>query len=1101
MLAGTHLKYKFARRILIMLSLLFKLIFYAGIIITTAGYAAPEEYTFKQFGIKDGLSQTSISAIIQDSKGFMWFGTLNGLNKFDGYSFTVYTHQPNDTTSISANGITAIYEDQDGMLWIGTTDGILNKFDRTTEIFYRHEIANRVTVPASKAKEYYEYPISFSRNNSNTITTIAEDNTGKLWLGTWGKGLFRFNKKNGEIRHFYFDNSNPHSLSYNRIMSILVDSEGTIWVGTFGGGLNKVSFSEGIHKHSSVVEEIHFIQYKQNPLNRNSLSDNKVISLFEDRFHSIWIGTYDGGLNQLKESQKNLHPADAVFNSYKHNRRNDKSLGNNTVMAITGDTRGYLWIGTFGGGLNSFDYKTNSFLRFLHDPFNANSITDNDVLSICEDRSGIIWIGTHLGEGISKLERSKLKFGLIQRKPLLTNTLSDKVVWAIYEDEEAMLWIGTYRGGLNRYDRYKNKFTSYKHDSFDRNSLSDDHIRSIKGDKFGNLWLGTYSGGLNRFEKRTGKFTVFKHDPENKFSIAANQILSIHIDKDNIVWLATFGGGLNYFDLKEAINSGQVRFNSFRHNPSDSNSISDDRVYNLFEDNNGTLWIGTFGGGINRFDKKSGKFESLRSDPKISGSLSDNRVLSVYTDSRGILWAGTYGGGLNRYNSETNTFKRYSAQDGLTSDVVYGVLEDENNNLWISTDNGLFKYNFESGHFTNYSLFDGLQSLEFSGGAFFKSTKGELFFGGIDGVNHFFPANVQDNPVIPQIAVTSIKIFNQPIKGEKNRLALPYNQNSFTFEFAALEFTNPANNQYVYILEGYDKDWQYTDASIRMVNYTNLSPGKYYFKVTGSNNDGVWNPVPAVVEIEIFPPLWQRWWFVSLSILLIAGLIYYIGSLRVKNLLAIEKLKTKLAADLHDNIGAGLTEISILSELASSKYSRIPNGSSEDLKNISELARQLVDNMSDIVWVVNPKRDSLYDLIVRLKDTYSEFLSSIGITFKTSNLEKLKGIKLPMDYRQHLYLIFKEAINNSVKHSKCKKIFLDVNLHGDNIELTLTDDGIGILKENSEIGDGLTNIRNRAESIGGKLQWESIPGHGTKIRFVGRIDKVGILKSIFKSRS
>lgn len=1084
-----------------MLKLLFKLFFYSGIIITSSGYASQDNYTFKHFGIKDGLSQTTISAIIQDSKGFMWFGTLNGLNKFDGHSFTVYTHLPNDTTSISANGITAIYEDREGMIWIGTTDGILNKFDRSTEIFYRHEIANRVTVPYIKSREYYEYPISFSRNNSSTITTIAEDNTGKLWLGTWGKGLFMFDKKSGELRHFYSDTSNARSLSYNRIMSVLVDHEGNIWVATFGGGLNKISFSEGILNKLSVHEEITFLHYKHNPLNSRSLSDNKIISLFEDRFHSIWIGTYDGGLNQLEESQKNVPPAEAKFNSYKHNRNDAKSLGNNTVMAITADSKGYLWIGTFGGGLNRFDYNTKSFLKFLHNPLNENSLTDNDVLSICEDRSGIIWIGTHLGEGISKLERNKLKFGLIQRKPLLTNTLSDKVVWAIYEDEQGILWIGTYRGGLNKYDRLNNKFTAFKNDPFNKNSLSDDHIRSIEGDQFGNLWIGTYSGGLNRFQKSTGKFTVFKNDPQDKFSISANQILSIHIDNNNIVWLATFGGGLNYFDLKEATSSSQILFKSYRHNPFDSTSISDDRVYNLFEDDSGTLWIGTFGGGINKFDKKSGKFESLRNDPNVSGSLSDNRVLSVYVDSRGILWAGTYGGGLNRFIPETNSFKRYSAQDGLTSNVVYGVLEDENHNLWISTDNGLFKYNFENGHFTNYSLFDGLQSLEFSGGAFFKSRSGELFFGGIDGVNHFFPDSVKDNPVIPQIAVTAIKIFNQDVKGEKKRLTLPYNQNSFSFEFAALEFTNPANNRYAYILEGYDKVWQYTDASVRKVNYTNLSPGKYHFKVTGSNNDGVWNPVPVVVEIEISPPLWQRWWFVSLSILIIAVLIYYIGTIRVKNLLTIEKLKTKLAADLHDNIGAGLTEISILSELASSKNIKKPNGSSEELKNISELARQLVDNMSDIVWVVNPKRDSLYDLIVRLKDTYSEFLASIGITFKTSNLEKLKDIKLPMDYRQNLYLIFKEAINNSIKHSKCRNIYLDVNLHGETIELTLTDDGIGILKENSELGDGLTNIHSRAESIGGKLQWSSIPGEGTRIKFTGRIDKVGILKSIFKSRS
>lgn len=464
--------------------------------------------------------------------------------------------------------------------------------------------------------------------------------------------------------------------------------------------------------------------------------------------------------------------------------------------------------------------------------------------------------------------------------------------------------------------------------------------------------------------------------------------------------------------------------------------------------------------------------------------------MCFYEDVDGNFWVGTSGNGLIKFDRKAKQFFSYGYEKNIDADVVYGILEDDNKNLWLSTSNGIFKYSYRNGTIAHYELQDGVQSLEFNGGSYFKSDDGEMFFGGINGLNYFIPSNIKFDPFVPPIVITSIKVANELIKGEPNNLDLRYDENFLTFEFAALSYSDPLDNQYSYMLEGLDEDWKYVDARYRIANYTNLPPGEYIFKVRGANQDGVWNPKESIIYITIRPPFWKTWWFLGFLILALGTGLYYLGSIRTRNELAIEKLKTKLAADLHDNVGAGLTEISILSELVKKDENLVRNeGVQGMLKNISEISRQLIDNMSDIVWVVNPKRDSLHDLMVRLKDSYGDILSSYQISFKIINLEKLVNLTLPMDYRQNLYLIFKEGINNAIKHSKCRKIVLEANVRGDVLELELSDDGIGFDLENHSYGNGIKNIESRAKQIGGKLKWKSSIANGTTIRFVGNIKR------------
>jgi streptogramin lyase/two-component sensor histidine kinase len=706
-----------------------------------------------------------------------------------------------------------------------------------------------------------------------------------------------------------------------------------------------------------------------------------------------------------------------------------------------------------------------------------------------EDKSGTIWIVTHLGKGLTNLQRSTLKFKQIKKSLGGEDGLNDDVVWSVYQDDNSTLWIGTYRGGLNCYDRKTGKFYYYKKDFNNPSSVSDNHIRAIVDDHEGNLWIGTYSGGLNIFNKRTKSFQHFLNNPSDSNSLGADQVQAILIDHNKNYWIGTFGGGLEKLSAED-YKAGRFRFKRYMHDANNPFSISDDRVYSLFEDKQGIIWIGTFGGGVNKFDPSKEQFLSYKNIPGDESSLSDNRIMSIYEDSQGFLWISTYGGGLQKFDKLKEKFVRFGKRNKMNSSVVYGVLADNHNNLWMSTDNGLFKLNTKTENFTQYDLHDGLQSMEFSGGAYCKSKSGEMFFGGINGLNYFYPDSVKDNLIIPPIVISVVRVFNEPIHGEPDAIKFSYWQNFFSFEFSALDYTNPQDNQYAYKLEGFDNEWHYVDSRRRIANYTNLSPGDYVFHVRGSNNDGIWNDEGARIHLTILPPFWKTWWFIFGAAFSVIFVIFYLSTIRYRSLLAIEKLKSRLAADLHDNIGSGLTEISILSELAS-------NETGNDRKHtnlISEKARTLIDTMSDIVWMVNPKRDTFYHFILRLKDTYVDLLHSAGISFKTINIEKFETLKLPMEYKQNLYLIFKEGINNAIKHSQCKKIILEASINKETMEIILSDDGIGIDEKHLSSGNGIINMKSRARSIGGELKIESSET-GTFIKFIGKIS--GFKKLIF----
>jgi len=819
--------------------------------------AQERDIKFRHLTIEEGLSQSSIFSILQDSKGFMWFGTEDGLNKYDGYNFKVYKNNPENLNSLSYNYVKAIHEDQSGVLWIGTYGGGFNKFDREMEQFI-----------------YYQT----DANNANSLTnnfvnSIYEDRSGMLWIGT-ENGLNKFDPKREQFTHYQTDPNDPNSLSNNKVMSIYEDRGGELWIGT-EDGLNRFDREKEL-----------FIHYKHIPHDPNSLSNNVVREIFEDKLGVLWIGTAGGGLNKFdREKEKFIH--------YQTDPSNTNSLSNDRVMSIYEDKLGVLWIGTAGGGLNKFDRNKEQFIHFKADLHDPNSLSNNEVFSIYEDQSGVLWVGTDVG--LNKFDREKKQFILYRSKPNDLNSLSHNVVYSIYEDQSGVLWIGTYGGGLNKFDRNKEQFIHFRTNPGNPNSLSSDWVRSFYEDRFGTIWVGTYGGGLNKFDREKEEFIHFKANPHDPNSLSNNVVRVIFEDRSGVFWIGT-EDGLNKFDRE------MEQFTHYKTNPRDPNSLSNNFIYSIYEDRSGTLWIGTLDG-LNKLVPSANEgspptFIHFKAHPHDPNNLSNSEVLTIYEDKSGVFWIGTPGG-LNKFDRAKETFAYYMEKDGLPNDLIYDILEDSKGNLWLSTNKGISKFNPRTEKFRNYDVKDGLQSNEFSLGACHKSRTGEMFFGGINGFNSFYPETIKDNPHIPYVVITNFRIFNKvmPIQEEKDgkslltksitetdKIELSYKDRVLTFEFAALQYALPEKNEYAYKMEGFEKDWNYV-GNRRFATYTNLPPGDYVFRVKGSNNDGVWNEEGVSLKVTVIPPFWQTLWFrgfVIGAILLFLVTVYRIRTYTIR---------------------------------------------------------------------------------------------------------------------------------------------------------------------------------------------------------------------------
>ena len=844
-------------------------------------YTQSTRLRFDHFSLEQGLSQSGALCMLQDRRGFVWIGTEDGLNRFDGYNFIVYRPDPQDPHSLSDGHILSMVEGRSGVLWIGTYGGGLNRYDPQTGHFdhYRNDPAD---------------PNSLSDDH---VFSVYEDRTGLLWVGTRDGALNRFDPQAKQFVRYQNDPYDPHSLSQGTSLTVFEDSAGVLWVGT-GGGLNRLDRETG-----------QFVHYQNDPADPHSLSNSAVQAIYEDRSGVLWFGTAGGGLNQLdRETETFVH--------YQNDPGDPHSLSNDNVTSILEDSAGLLWVGT-ADGLNRLDLsraralslskgqpkdrETGQFTRFRHDPNDPSSLSKDDVRSIIEDQAGGLWIGTY-GAGLNRYDRQMERFALYQVDPHDPNSLSGNSVWTVVEDSAGVLWIGTDGQGLNRFDRAANQWRHYQNDPADLHSLSNNTVIAITEDRAGILWVGT-SEGLNRFDREAERFARYQYDPANPYSLSSNTIWFIHEDRLGALWIGTTRG-LNKLDRK----TGQ--FTRYLNDPDDPHSLSDNDVGSVLEDRAGVLWFGTHRG-LNRLDRDTGQFTHYQNDPDDPQSLSHDIVFSIYEDRAGTLWLGTWGGGLNRlvlsqgpepvegaaegFDRQNETFAHYRVKDGLPNDVIYGILEDDRGNLWLSTNNGISRFDPRTETFKNYDVGDGLQSAEFNFNGYFKSQSGEMFFSGINGFNAFYPDRVIDNPYVPPIVLTSLTQGGQLVLSEAEgavnfgqavealtQVTFEWPNNDFAFEFAALSYFQPEKNQYAYVLEGYDEGWN-TIGTKRFGRYTNLPGGTYTLRLKGSNNDGVWNEDGLAVKVTIVPPFWATWWFRTIVALILAGTAVGGYRLRVRN--------------------------------------------------------------------------------------------------------------------------------------------------------------------------------------------------------------------------
>ncbi|MDA3894500.1 MAG: ATP-binding protein [Salinivirgaceae bacterium] len=819
------------------------------------GFAQNLDYEFEHLTVNDGLAQSTIYCILKDKNGFIWFGTENALNKYDGYEFTVYQHNDSDTTSYGGYSSNNMLEDSKGNFWIGTSYG-LNLFNREKETFtiYRYNEEDTNTI------------------SSNFIGCIFEDKNHNFWIGTLGGGLNLFQKETNSFKRFIHDSLNVNSIGSNYISSIVEDEKGNLWMANNKGDL--IYFNQKNEKFTNK-------KYDKNFSGQLDVQIYGKITL--DSKGNLWIGTENGLYIYNISTDKCKRITTESSNN---------SINSNAITSILEYKEGEYWIGTDHGGINIFDSKTNTFSYLQNKPNDNTSLSNNQVYTIYKDDDSNLWVGNYNG-GVNVIYKNKNKFEVFEPNPYDTNSLSFSSVIGLHEDRQGKIWIATDGGGLDLFNPKNKTFKHFRHNSNDKNSISSNVVTCIYEDKSGTVWIGTYLAGLNMFDRENNKFIHYKQNIENETSIVHNTVWNIIEDANNNLWIGT-SDGLDLFDRKTQL------FKHFKNDPQNSYSISANNITTFFEDSKQNLWIGT-AFGLNKFDQASQKFIRFTSNPEDSTSLINDFISSIYEDSKGNLWIAT-SGGLSLMNKHNNTFTNFTKTDGLPDNIIVSILEDSHSNLWLGTKQGLSKFNYQSKTFINYDEKDGLPSNEFNLRAYVKSSTGQFYFGTPSGLVSFFPDKIVQNKHIPKMAFTEFTIFNKPVEiGAENSplkkhinysdsIVLSYKQSVFTIKYAALNFINSEKNQYAYKLVGFDNDWNYVGAE-RKATYTNLDPGEYTFKVKGANNDGYWNLEGISLKIIITPPFWEIWWFRLIIVTLILGSFFLFYRIKIKR---IEAQKTFL---------------------------------------------------------------------------------------------------------------------------------------------------------------------------------------------------------------
>lgn len=1037
--------------------------------------AQREKVVTENLSVDQGLSYNLVTDITQDKKGFMWFGTADGINRFDGYDFKVFKPFPNDTNSLTAAFVNGIFTDSYGTIWVNTI-GYLHRFNETDNTFIRIL-------------------------QGAWFTSMCEDTSGSLnsgmWFTTYGQGLYWWDRKQDKFVRFRHEIKNLNSISCDSLLSVLVDNSGMLWIGT-AKGLNSMDNSRKNIDYYPDGPNCQIYEIREDP------SSNAEI---------IWMGTANG----LYCYDKRTHE----FHNFNNPFASKKNPEDHDVRTLFFDSNGTLWVGMIGG-IAGFDIPHKKFFTYNNQVQSYPWAYLTKAWLIQEDPSGTIWALAHGGTSFHPLLRfdSKLKrfvqYPESPEYPILS--------YSMFIDKLGTMWLGTYDRGVLKIDGCRKPFNNYLNTPELNKDGKVPVIAGITEDISGDIWLGS-NNGLYRFDPANESFMHYKNNQKNPLSLSSNEIEPVVADQNDNIWIG--GDGLKVYDKEKNVffhlkdywvsslletrdghiwigkENGELEefieeSNSFRlYQPDYSGTFDHIIMLGLVEDIDGILWYILRGTGLVSFNREKNIFKIYSDSPKpytLPTSLGILGLSVLLADSKGNLWIGT-DAGVVKYEKNTKEFSAITERDGLANQYIRSIIEDDNGFIWFGTTKGISKYDPQLKKFWNFDVNDGLKFGQVIQTTGCKTRKGELYFGGNNGFVRFHPDSIRPNLSAPAVFITSFKKFGKEVKldsaiTEKKYLDLSYKDNVISFEFVALNYSSTQKNQYAYKLEGFDKDWIYCGTS-RSATYTNLDGGSYTFCVKGSNNDGIWNEKGTSLIIVITPPVWQTWWFriIVLVVLffLVGGTIRFIERHKLKRKIekleqerVLERERERISQDMHDEVGSSLSEIAILSELAKKK----PEEAKHHVQEISERAAEVIDSVSDIVWAMNPQNDKLDNLTAHIRRYAVKYLNLANIRCVFKADEYIPAWPLSAEVRRNIFLVVKEVLHNIVKHSSACEVSFSIKLSDAQISIVIKDNGKGFLiNELYGRGNGLTNIRKRIEDIGGKIQIESYLGKGTHISF------------------
>ncbi|TKB98688.1 hybrid sensor histidine kinase/response regulator transcription factor [Pedobacter cryophilus] len=979
-------------------------------------FAQINQFQFERFTVERGLSQSSVLSIAQDSMGFIWMGTKDGLNRYDSQGFEVYKHQVNDKNSISSSlNINTLLTDSKGNLWVGTQEG-LNKYVPETNSFIR----------------YLNQPNNKTSLSNNTIRSLYEDKQGNLWVGT-ENGLNKL-VGNQKFERFFCSGSVGNKMVHPIIKAIYQDSKNILWVGSLKG-LVSMDLKNGLYRLKTYVHE---------PLNQQSLASNDVNAITEDLNHNLWIGTHFNGLDFFDRTNNQ-------FRHFKSEPGNQNSLSSNTIRKIMVNKDGNLWIATLNG-INIFDPVSRQFKLQKHDPENSTSISQNSIYDVFQDKAGSVWVGTYYG-GVNVYHPNAVTFK-IYKYYSYKNSLSSNIISAIVEDKQNNLWIGTEAEGLNYYNRKTGQFAKFSVSSGAKSTLSSNLIKSIAINKNGDLWIAAFESGLDLYSPKTGIFKNYKLNPDDPNSLSANRVSYLFYDHLDRLWIGTKGSGLYQYNAQKDGFTSLLESKSLYHLPSKF-------INYIFQDQKQNIWVAA-SNGIFYLSKNGNSFSKFENPNQIAL----NNVNCIQQDSKGLIWFGSSNKGLLSFNIATKKTVIYGLDEGLPSNNVTSIVNDNEGYLWISTDKGLAKLN--AGKFKIYTRGDGLPGNVFNYHSFLKDSKGELFFGGYNGLVSFKPEEIVENKTVPKIAFTRLRLFNKNVEIndetkllskafiKTNEITFSYDQNTFTIDFVALNFVKSQKNKFAYKLDGFENEWK--DLENPSITFNNLPNGTYKLLIKGTNNDGIWNSEPKQLIININPPFWKTWWAYLFYTLVVIGLLFIVVRFLLMRALLkrehdIHQMKLSFFTNVSHEIRTPLTLIMApLEKLIQDSFeNRNLNRQLLDVnKNVKRLYR-LVNELMDFRKVesgkmkLNVTEDNLVSFIKEIYLSFQDMAFQRNIHFKFESEHSI--VQAYFDKDQLEKVVF-NLLSNAFKFVPDQgKVSINIQVVDSQILVKVCDNGAGIPKE------------------------------------------------------